>query len=318
MTISNSTTMKPLAKPSGDMASSGRANASGVSGNQMSKQGFGAHSAMSGSMAVGVPVAVVGTAALVLPVIQNRDQFLPNSNKTGTSPFSNWLAEKSDNDIPTPLTVKQRAQHVAEAALFVGSVLALRRVPAAHSRLHSSLISTDWKEWAKVGLGIAAIGQVNQAINWKPPLWLQSMINVMVVGPLATGFTKRNMIQAAILAPIVAGMAQTTQTLSEKSEKPFQQVFHIPPAVTHALFSVGMMMAGLRIFPWVNNAIPVSASGAGSASARTGMISTCANGCCSSLVCVNDVGQLGTSLVRSIRKIDHDKRTAERNGAVTS
>jgi hypothetical protein len=231
------------------------------------------------------------------------------SSLQGSPSFS--TSGQNTQNSPQPGTEKPATsplRHLGNAGMLVLGAIILKRLPAntVHPQLHSPLLSSDWKEWAKVGLGIGAMSQTTQALNWKPPLWLQAMLNVAVVGPMVAGVTKRNVIQSAILAPIVAGMVQGTQWASEKSEGPLQQKFNIPPPVTHALFSFGMVLAGLRVFPWVNSAIPLAKD---TTASRAGLMSTCANGCCSSLVCVNDIGQLGSSLAHSISPKNNSNAT---------
>jgi hypothetical protein len=231
----------------------------------------------------------------------------PANNSTTNPQFKHDIPGISSPTRSTASAQSTPLKHVGNALALGLAMIVMKRLPANrfHPRLHTPLLSSDWKEWAKVFLGIGIVNQVTQAMNVKPPVWLQAMINVMVVGPMAAGFTRKNMIQSAILAPVVAGMVQGTQWASNKSEKPLQDHFNISPTVTHALFSFGMVLAGLRIFPWVNGAIP---GNAGSQAGRTGLISTCANGCCSSLICVNDIGQLGSGLVHSLSSHDQSKR----------
>jgi hypothetical protein len=193
-----------------------------------------------------------------------------------------------------------RAAHVGKAALLLLSVLLLRRFPGMPSRLHGTLLPADWKDWVKVGLGIAGLGQINQALHWKPPVWLNAMINVALVSPLVAGFRKQHFVQGLMLAPVVGGLVAASQYLSDKAEKPLQEKFNVSPVATHAVFSFLMVLSGLRMFPWVNNAIPKLQSTPEGAAMKTGMMMTCASGCCASLVCVNDIGQLGTALFRSV------------------
>jgi hypothetical protein len=243
------------------------------------------------SNGTGSPFVVTGP---ILPVQVSTGLSPRNSiNKQGISQQEGTLS---------PVSIKPNVsprKHLANALLLILAGIIFKRLPpnVVHPRLHTPLLSSDWKEWAKVGLGIGAMNQLMQAFNYKPPLWLQAMLNVMIVGPMVAGVTRRNILQSAILSPFVAMMAQITQWASNKSERPLKEKYNIPPLVTHAVFSFGMVLAGLRLFPWVNGAIPGSANTA--AASRTGLMSTCANGCCSSLVCVNDIGQLGASLYRS-------------------
>jgi hypothetical protein len=198
----------------------------------------------------------------------------------------------------------KRVGHVAKALGFFAAVLMLRKFPkgaaAQAASLHSTLIPSDWKEWAKVGLGIAGMSQVNQAANWKPPVWLNAMMNVAVVSPLVSGLSRQHVAQGLILAPVVGALAQATHYVSDKAQRPLQEKWNIPPVVSHAVFSVLMVLASLRIFPWVNSSIPPLQASADGSAVKTGLASACVNGCCSSVICVNDIGQLLAALSRSL------------------
>jgi hypothetical protein len=246
------------------------------------------------------------------PVPAKSDSFTPlaqpdsHTNQlqllTSSQPPAAIAASPKEKQNPTEL--------LSKAGLYFLTALLLRHLPASHSRMPGTLISPDWKEWAKVGLGIAGISQVNQAMNWHPPLWLSAMTNVILVNPLVAGFSKRNLVQGIMLAPFVGALVQGSHWLSDKAEKPLQDTLNIPPLATRAFFSLITMLAGLKVFPRINNAIPQMDASAKGAALETGVMTSCANGCCSSLICVNDAGQLGTMLVRSVRqdhKQDHKK-----------
>lgn len=205
------------------------------------------------------------------------------------------------------ISASKRLEHAGKAALFVLSALLLRHLPSSPTRLSNTLLSPDWKEWAKVGLGIAGMKQINDALNWKPPLWLNAMLNVVFINPLVSGFAWKNVIQGLILAPVVGVMVQGSHYASSKSEKPLERYLHIPPLVTRAMFSIGTMLAGLKVFPRVSDAIPRVGPATAGATVETSVVTSCANGCCTSAICANDIGQLGATLLRSLRnKSDQD------------
>jgi hypothetical protein len=207
------------------------------------------------------------------------------------------------------LSSSKRLEHLGKAALFILAALLLRHLPGSPTRLQGTLLSPDWKEWAKVGLGIAGMKQINDTLGWKPPLWLNAMLNVICVNPLVSGFAWKNIVQGLMLAPVVGVMAQASHYASDKSEKPLEKYLHIPPLVTRALFSIGTMLAGLKVFPRVNDAIPRLGPATAGATVETSVVTSCANGCCASAICANDMGQLGATLLRSLRgKSDQDAK----------
>lgn len=195
-------------------------------------------------------------------------------------------AEKAKSQTPA---WSERLSHLAKAGLCFGTLLLVKRFPGAKPKLQGTLLPLDWKEWLKVGLGIAGMAQINQSLNWKPPTWLAAMINVIVVNPWVAGFTKRNLIQGMVLAPVVGGMAGGAHFLSDQAEKPLEEKLKIPPIVTRFLVSIPMMAVGLKMLPWVSNAIPHMQTASRGAALETGLLSSCLSGCCSSMICAVDV-----------------------------
>ncbi len=198
------------------------------------------------------------------------------------------------------LSAKRILTHTLAALGFFASIRVLHHFPGGSNKLkYATVLSPDPKEWIKVGLGIAGMSQLTSAFNWKPPVWLNAMMNVMIISPLVAGFSKNHVIQGALLAPVVGALAEGTHQLSEATQKPLEEKFHIPQIVTRIAYSAAMVLLGLRIFPWVNQSIPRLATAEGTIGAETSTMTTCVNGCCSSIVCINDIGQLGAALVKA-------------------
>lgn len=259
---------------------------------------------------MGAVYGAIPSAAYYVPNVAVPVPLIPANNDSFASVSPSLNPERRVNvpSLPKTEPAKEKPNTTAllgKAGLYFLTALLLRHLPASHTRMPGTLLSPDWKEWAKVGLGIAGIGQVNQAMNWHPPLWLSAMTNVILVNPLVAGFSKRNLVQGVMLAPFVGALVQGSHWLSDKSEKPLHDYLNIPPLATRAFFSGVTMLAGLKVFPRINNAIPQLDAGAKGAALETGVMTSCANGCCSSVICMNDAGQLGTMLVRSVRQDPH-------------
>src|SRR5690349_14877212 len=78
-------------------------------------------------------------------------------------------------------TAKRVKAFATAGGLFTVALL-LKRMPARHSAYE--MIPTDWKQWAKAGLAVAGINQLNQGLEWKPPLWLGTLQTVTILTPL--------------------------------------------------------------------------------------------------------------------------------------
>ncbi len=206
---------------------------------------------------------------------------------------------------PTP---KQRLLFLSKAGALIGSALLLKRLPKSATAFNHSLISSDWKEWGRVMLAIGGFGQAQKAANWEPPVWLNAMLNVALVTPLITRFNIANIAQGLVIAPFVGAFAGFNHFITEKAEKPLQDKLHMPPLATRILFSALTTVAGIVSIPAIGSAIPPaakswtgkgpSAHSAGTAT-RTAIGSTCVNGCCASMICANDVGQMGSAMLDS-------------------
>lgn len=200
-----------------------------------------------------------------------------------------------------PKTSRRVKSLATAGGLFTAAVL-LKRLPERPSAY--TLIPTDWKQWAKAGLGIAGISQLNQGLDWKPPLWLGTLQTVTILTPLLQKLEAGWLRRFAILAPLITGLVQVNHWLSETVEGPLEEKLHVPPLVTQLAFSVLTTIVGMKSFPPLDKVAeklfnrstaktPMNGT-TQSATVATGI--TCARGCCASTVCLNEIGEYGGAL----------------------
>lgn len=200
------------------------------------------------------------------------------------------------------------SKHVAKASALIAGALLLKKLPLRQSTF--KLLPTDWKEWAKVFLAIGGINEAQKAVRWEPPVWLGAMMNVALVTPMLTRFNAISILQGLILSPLVGGLAGLNHYLGEKAADPAQRYLHLPATATHIILSALTALSGLAILPAVSKAIPVPAkswplskylqnTNSSQAAARAGVGTICSNGCCASLICANEAGQMGAAVLDS-------------------
>lgn len=207
--------------------------------------------------------------------------------------------------------LSERAKKAAMAGGLLAAALLIRRLPQTAIG-HHPLLPADWKVWARAGLGAAAIGQANQAVGWKPPVWVNALAAVSLIHPLLAGFSQKTARKLVVLAPLVAGVVQGTSFVSKYTEKFLDEKAKIPPLATQLAFSAGMIGAGLFAFPpalkrmtqagWMGKVakeeLDAAAKKAGSsahAAAEKVAVAICPAGCCGSAICVSEVGGLASA-----------------------
>ncbi len=248
-------------------------------------------------------------------------QSTANAPVSAATVVSTGQAQKTN---PTSLNARVSHQnpallHLGKGAALITAALLLKKLPARASSSFR-LFSTDWKEWAKVFLAIGGLGEAQKAANWQPPVWASAMLNVAIVTPLVTKFNLQNVVNGIILSPLVGGLASLNHYLGEKAEQPAQKYLHLPATATHIALSALTTLTGLAILPAVGKAIPrpaktwpgqntAQAATASETAARAGAGTICANGCCASLICANDVGQMGAAILGSYQVHQHERKT---------
>lgn len=260
-------------------------------------------------------INTAGQERLVLPLLKGN-----LSTPSPVMPSSlNWPRTVPNQSTSNLKATKQQLGHIGKAAALITGALMLKKLPARASS-NFRLFSTDWKEWAKVLLAIGGLGEAQKAANWHPPVWLSAMINVAVVTPLITKINLQNVLHGVILSPLVGGLASLNHYLGEKAEQPAQKYLHLPATATHIALSALTTLTGLAILPAVGKAIPLpaktwpgqataQAASASETAARAGVGTICANGCCASLICANEMGQIGSAMLGSYQARQHERKT---------
>ncbi len=145
-----------------------------------------------------------------------------------------------------PVVSVQRGKNLAIAGGLLLSALVLRGLPARPGSF--KWLSTDWKDWAKLGLGVAGLNKIHEAMDWKPPSWLMAMETVAIVNPLMMGFKKTALVQMLAMAPVIGLLVQGTHWASDKAEEPLEDK-GIPKMLTRLAISAGMILLGLKALP---------------------------------------------------------------------
>jgi hypothetical protein len=209
------------------------------------------------------------------------------------------LASKQRSTTYNSLTSLAKA-----AALITPAILLAKYAP---SKAHQEFIPSDWKVWAKMLLSVASLNQINKAINWQPPPWLNAMLNVIVITPLISGLNKRTLKPLIVLAPAVGGLVQATHWVSSQAEKPLQENYNIPPLATQLALSVASMGIGFWTLPVISRLPGLAIKQDSATTAASTIVPTCASGCCSgSIFCLNELvnysSALGNWLYNSINE----------------
>jgi|GEM_PF-3072532 len=214
---------------------------------------------------------------------------------------------------------------LATVASYVGAGFLLHKLPARLPKDGlKTMLPADWKVWAKVGLGIAAVQKLNQTISWKPPPWLGALEAVSIINPIAVGISKNNLIQMGVMAPVVAIVVQAASSLQKKIAPSLQDKYGTPPVLTRLGLSLVLGIGSLVAYPFIYRRIASSgmlgkelkdqALESGSAFASAAFAS-CARGCSpGSFICLGEVADV----VGSFGSWDKSKNNAQNDSSSTS
>lgn len=260
-----------------------------------------------------LPVTPWPTFAPAVPqALQKQVQLSPptslNYPTPADKPFYGTFHSDSLILNPTPvekahktITLTQRLIPLANAAGLLLAAVMLRRLPTSPSTF--TVISSDWKVWAKMALGMGVVSQVNQAANWKPPAWAVAMMNVAMIVPLMCKFgtteAKKQLAKSlAILMPGVAGLVAGTNWVNAHAEKPLEERYNIPPAITRLVLSVSSTLLGIgvfhQIFKGMGLNLPITAA-----------CSRCGGSC--STVCATEIGEYVSALGGLVQPKAHER-----------
>lgn len=208
---------------------------------------------------------------------------------------------------PTPDVSKRWKAAGIAVALIIPAIVLARIAPSELVKANAAkeLLPSDWKVWAKIGLGIGSISQANKALNWNPPPWLGAFMNVSIMAALMTGFTRNSARTIAILGPWVAALVQGTAYANQKLEKPLQGKFNIPPVATKLGLSVLSMGAGFAGLPKLMT-LAESEAAAGTAAkeaSKTRAVATGGCACCGgSPICFTELANNATLAMTHVQK----------------
>lgn len=236
-----------------------------------------------------------------------------------TRPVSNLQKPHDHNDHAPAKPSKLKS--FALAGGFILGALLLHRLPVRNLPKFP-LISADWKDWARIIMGILAVGKINEGFNFKPPPWLGAIEAVAVINPLTMGFTRRSLGQMLVMAPIVAGVVQGANVLNEASAERLKERYGIPKLLTRLAISAAMVVLGVKVYPPVlrkaaqfgvlGQAAKVEAQRtAGNVFVGTEAL-VCARGCCPSVLCLSEIGEMVGAFGSWFKTSPHQPASARR------
>ncbi len=106
---------------------------------------------------------------------------------------------------------------ISIAVSMFGAGLLLHRLPASKSSFQ--LVSSDWKDWARMALSVGVVDQINKAFEWKPEPWQLGLQTVTAITAISNGFTKKGWKQFPLLALFIPALVQGTHHLNEFTEQ---------------------------------------------------------------------------------------------------
>lgn len=176
------------------------------------------------------------------------------------------------------------------AGLFLGG-RALYKILPSKAAQSARILSADWKDWARLVMGIVTVDQINKGFNWKPPGWLGGMEAAAVLHPLAVGFSTAGMRQLFWMAPLVGVVVGVNNVLNDRLGPWLKENANIPELVSKVAISAGMITLGVlaagRLFMGV-----------------------CLRGCCTgSMICFTEIAEMFAGL-----KAGHDHKQARKAG----
>ncbi len=240
--------------------------------------------------------------------------FAPANTAAPSSAKANPAGQASISKTPTESKHSPRWSNLAWAGLLFSLGLATHHLPgkAISPNTGKFLLSPDWKSWARVGLGVATVGQLNKGFQWKPPAWLTGLESAAVITPMALRLNKTAGVTLLLVAPLVAAAVQTNQWAQQFFVKDLKELCNLPESVSR--LGVSLSVGGLGVlaslmahrqlrnlpieklplknFPWLQrkaqdlkkNLTEILGTGA--------LIQTCPRGCSPSIICMSEIGEM--------------------------
>lgn len=259
-----------------------------------------------------------GTAA-ALPRLSTPPPSLVSarvSQSAAPSPESTSLTLKLPylSTVSLPLAPLKQAAHTAknltEALALTGVGLLTHKLPTHMPKEGKFLFPVDWKVFARIFLGLAVVRKLNEALDWKPPTWAGALEAVAIINTIALGVGKKQLVQMAVIGPLVAVIVQAASLLHQKVSKPVKDTLNVPPPITRLAIFTGFSLIGWKLnkplleaaqsaivknFPtWGKNLM----KDGGLLTGASLMTTSCARNCSpGSIICMTELGEaFGPSL----------------------
>lgn len=222
--------------------------------------------------------------------------------------------------------VKKQLSHLALAGLLFTTGLASHHLPGktVSPKGQRFFLPPDWKSWARVGLGIGTVSQLNQGMGWKPPAWVTGLMSAAVITPMAMHFKKAAGLTFLLIAPLVAVSVQASQWLNKAFTKDLKRQWGVPEPVSQLLISLSVgglgvagslalhrhapswKILGKKIFEPLS---PKHQEAMGSFVVQT----YCARGCTPSIICLSQVGEMLGGMTNWYKgRLNSDQNPGER------
>lgn len=257
-------------------------------------------------------------SALPYPINPLIAQRYPSPQSKGTAPDaglgSHSLQMKTNNASPSLPSPERSWGKLGWAGLLFSLGLATHHLPAkAVSQTGKRfLISPDWKSWARVGLGIATVSQLNQGLQWKPPAWLAGLEAAAVITPMALRFNKASVLTFGLVAPLVAGMVQVNQWAQKLFIPDLKTYCHLPETLSRLGLSLSVGGLGilaslalhrqvrqlpleklpLKSFPGLRQKVEILQKNLTEILGAGATVQQCARGCSPSIICLSEIGEM--------------------------
>jgi hypothetical protein len=228
-------------------------------------------------------------------------------------------AGNNPGSFSTPHSVSQHGKpikpaHLASAGLLFSLGLVTHHLPgkAVSPKTFRFVLPPDWKSWARVGLGIATVGQINKGMNWQPPAWLTGVESAAVITPMALRFSKASGLTLLLVAPLVASIVQTSQWANQAFVKDLKQQWKVPEPLSRLFISLTVgglgIMGSIMFHRQIRNLpvekLPLNNYPALQKRAETlkknlseilgpsMLLRTCSRGCSPSIICLSEIGEM--------------------------
>lgn len=193
------------------------------------------------------------------------------------------------------------ARGLVTAGLAYGAGVLLRSLPT-YTRPGKHWVPSDWKMFARPILGVYAVAQLNKALGWQPPPWLQGIETMSAITPLMSGVSRYGVGQWLTHAPLIGGLVQAAHLLNQSVSPKLKDEFGVPVLVTRLITSALITALGYWAIPPITKHLlkmplpkrwfPPPKEGSVGAT-LAGAMTTCARGCTpGGLICMSELSEL--------------------------